>query len=535
MTNYCLLLIFLIAGCSFKKDQIENQTHKGHEELYSSPKAISVEDNENVKRIVIAGTNDVQGKYSTQTLFFRDNYSQDKQSVHVGGIKTIEGYFNILRKKYNNVVMVDSGDIFSGSDLDSVKNFYDTLKYDAVTIGLHDFNLKLPASISSSANLFKNFAQSSSTTLLLSNLYELKTARVVEWPGTKPYLIKEVGGVKVGIIGLIPDDIIPQTPVNNRVGFFVENMLQSTLRHARLMRSLGADIIVVLTHQGVNCGHELAANEKLPLNKVNFEPLRPNLCDLNGAMGEYLMRLPPQLVDVVVGGRHHEKMANFVNGTLLLSSFENGKSFSFAEFFINVKDKKILRDQTVVHQPIMFCHEFFKETNDCYTEDPTVNHKLRVPAHFLGEPVIPDVTSKNEDVSDKKIVETEINHALNLFNADISFIPPTSKESQLLVIELSGNDLIQLLEENYNESLTSHWVPSPFSLQGEHLQLLVSGETIQASKTYKLLSDLEALQKHPILKREILKSNTKTLPHFSWNDLPKDGDDVSVRMSAINR
>src|SRR5690606_1481839 len=104
----------------------------------------------------------------------------------------------------------------------------------------------------------KQFARSSSTPLVLSNLIELKTARQVEWKGAVPYVMKDLGDVKVGIIGLLPDDIATLTPVDNRVGLFVEGMLQSTLRQARLLRSLGADIIVVLTHQGIPCGHNQA-------------------------------------------------------------------------------------------------------------------------------------------------------------------------------------------------------------------------------------------------------------------------------------
>src|SRR5690606_23644073 len=181
----------------------------------------------------------------------------------------MKNYFSILREYYKNVVLVDSGDLLADANSGkTVNDFYSFLNYDAMTIGLRDFNIKVPESIGSSANLFKNFAKVGKVPLLVSNLYELKTARVVEWEGTKPYIIKEVNGVKVGILGLIPDDIVGQTPVNNRVGLFVENMLQSTLRHARLLRSLGAEVIVVITHQGIDFASELAHKSKLPLMKV---------------------------------------------------------------------------------------------------------------------------------------------------------------------------------------------------------------------------------------------------------------------------
>mgnify|MGYP001566035102 CR=1 FL=1 len=92
----------------------------------------------------------------------------------------------------------------------------------------------------------------------------------------------------------------------------IENMLQSTLRYARLLRSLGAEAIVVITPQGLDCGKSLSSEMSLPIHKVNFGP-KAKVCDLQSALGVYLTRLPPHLVDVVVGGRNHQKVANYVN------------------------------------------------------------------------------------------------------------------------------------------------------------------------------------------------------------------------------
>src|SRR5690606_34591581 len=125
-----------------------------------------------------------------------------------------------------------------------------------------------------------------------------------------------------------------------RVGLFVENMIQNTLRQARLLRSLNADIIVVLTHLGMPCGHEQAQEKRLHLEKVNFRPREQGVCDLSSPLGSYLERLPPGLVDVVVGGRHHEKMANFVKDVLVLSGPEKGKGMIYAEFLVDTKKRK---------------------------------------------------------------------------------------------------------------------------------------------------------------------------------------------------
>lgn len=539
MKIFILSLLVAVSSCSFKKSQLENQTQNGHNELYSEP-AEPKEIESTHKRIVIAATNDIHGHYQANLVTFKDKHA-GKQSIKVGGVDYISSYLKILRSKFENVLLVDSGDIFSNKaqEMNYVQEFYKTLDYDAITVGLKDFNLKLPSKYHSSSDFFKDFSAKSKTPVILSNLYELKTARVVEWPGTLPYLMKEIDGIKVGIIGLIPDDVVGQTPVDNRVGLYVESMLQSTLRHARLLRSLGSELIVVLTHQGLNCGDEIAQEMKLPPSKVNFEPEKPGVCDLSNKMGEFLTRLPPNLVDVVIGGRTHQKIANYVNTTLVMSTFEDGQSFSYAEFFFDSKTKKVSKDMTVVHQPVMFCQEFFKETNDCYTEDPSVDHKVRAPAKFLGQIIEPDAGLeqkfhyflKAQPTTGSSILKS-IQSILDFHEGDISFYRSDSNHSKLMMLTLKGKELIQVLENDFNQGQEKNWQPSPFRLHDTSLTITIKGELIEAQTDYKILASIEDLQNHPGLKKHIASAETKSLNYVSWNEPGIEKDDVSTAMAA---
>lgn len=531
----CALLV--LSSCSFKKTDTDNQTLKGHHELYSEPTLISQSElSPTEKRIVLASTNDVKGIFQSQLLTFKDDENPLLQNIRVGGVDVIQNYFKILREHHPNLILVDSGNLFNTAEkTSSVNDFYSFLNYDALTIGLRDFNLKVPKNLGSSAELFQKFAKEVQVPFVLSNLYDLKTARLIEWKGTKPYHIKEIDGVKVGILGIIPDDIVGQTPVNNRVGLFVENMLQSTLRHARLLRSLGADMIVVLTHQGIDCGTDLAQKSKLPLSKVNFEPDRSSICNLKSPLGQYLERLPPNLVDVVVGGRINQKMANIVNGTLVMSSFHDGKSFNYAEFIFDTESKKIKKDKTVVHQPVMFCHEFFKDTNDCFTEDASVDHKKRIPATFLGKPILRDLALEKKFPGLSKdrtvLVESPLDFSKSLmaFNADISFIPKTSGESQLQIVTLSGAKLARILEEDFNEGVQKNWHPSPFLVKEGELQLMINGEVLRDGQSYRVIADLESLQNHQRLLKQITNASVENLASHSWNSFE---DQVSSVMSG---
>ncbi len=528
-----LSLLVILSACSFKKSQLENQTLKGHEELYSEPEEQKLQGlDEFEKRIVIASTNDLHGNLKPSPYQFKDDHNKTELEISIGGEKVINSYFNILRDHFKNVVLVDSGDIFSDADkISSVEHFYEKANYDAVTVGLRDFNLKVPSKLGSNTKLFQDYAKSSSVPLLLSNLYELKTARTVEWEGSKPYIIKEFDGVKIGIIGLIPDDIVAQTPVHNRVGLFVENMLQSTLRHARLLRSLGADMIVVLTHQGIDCSSELSEKTGLPASKVNFEPQKSDVCNLKSGLGVYLERLPHNLVDVVIGGRNHQKMANYVNGTLVMGGFADGKSFNYSEFVINTKTKKLVPEKTVVHQPVMFCHEFFKESGDCFYEDKTVDHKARIPAKFLGKQIETEKLAQAQSIKPNYTHSLkEISKRLIQHKSDLSYAPETSGETQLFVMNIKGKDLVRVLEEEYNHGRKDHWQPSPFLMKEGELTVSIAGLDLDVNKTYRVLTDLESVQKHKSLVKQVVSYDSEAIMSSSW--AAPEEDSVSVQLAA---
>jgi hypothetical protein len=510
----CLLIFFLLLGaCSYKKT---NQVQKGHDELYSEPEKISpkhlVEDE---KRIIIASTNDLEGNLTPEVISFSDKFQKDQQVIQIGGQDVMAQYFKILRETYHNVLLVDSGDILTAGDSSDVRSFYEKNSYDALTFGARDFNLRTSEKDGSTINKFKSFTKSSTVPTLLSNLFELKTARTVEWEGTLPHLMKEIDGVKVGVIGLIPDDVVEITPVQNRVGLFVESMLQSTLKNARLLRSLGAEVIVVLSHQSIDCHSKIAQETKLPPTKVNFDPSKPDSCNLSSPLGQFLSRLPPGLVDVVVGGRSHQKMANLINGTVVLGGFPRGKSFNYAEIVINTKSGKVNPKKTLIHQPVFFCHEFFSETNDCFYEDESINHKKRSPAYFLGKRIDPILSSKVFPKNPPS--EATLISQLESLKGHLLFTTASNSASQLMAMNFSGAELTKILEEDFNCGKERKWLPSPFKTTNHELHLSIEGMVIDPRETYTIVSDLDSIQTHPFLKKKLKDPESKVFPALSWN------------------
>lgn len=536
-----LALLIAVVGCSAKRKD-GNQTQNGHEELYSMPAELKLsKDTQGLRQVVIVSTNDLHGHYGPSTVEFKDSTSKKPLSLQLGGVDYFASYLKVLKENYAQTLLVDSGDIFpeNAAKIAGISRFYEDFGYDAITFGLGDFTLRQPKSTPLKSSLLQEFAKDVKVPVLMSNLYDLKTARGVEWKGVKPYVIKEINGIKVGILGVVPDDIVSLTPVDNRVGLYVENMVQNTLRYARLVRSLGAQLVVVVTHQGVRCGGEIAETKKLPLKKVNFEPEKDGICAMTGVMGKFIDRLPPKLVDIIVGGRHHEKMANVINGMVIQSGFEDGQSFNFSEFYFDSKGN-LLPEKTVVHQPVMICQEFFKETQDCYWEDPTVDHERRVPARFLGKEIGPDL--KVREAFKKFFIaggtgavkSHESSPILKSFGADLIIKPKLSAHSQLVNIEVSGRHLLRILEEKFNSGEDIDWAPLSARAEGDRLRLELDGKSLAPEENYRILSDLATLQRDHHLKRFIGEASTKTYSTLSWNDLDLE-DEVSSGLAARYR
>jgi hypothetical protein len=186
----------------------------------------------------------------------------------------------------------------------------------------------------------------------------------------------------------------------------------------------------------------------------------------------------------------------------------------------------------------MFCREFFKETKDCYNEDKSFSHKEKMPATFLGEKVIPDESIlksfeeyiKNSSSSKNKTTMSHelIKGSLDSFSADVSYFKNSNGHTQLLVLNLTKKEMIDILEEEFNDSQESFWIPTPFKKSGNDVSI-----TVGRDESVKILSDLETIQKHHYLKKFIMTKNVHPLMTFSLNSILRDEvDEVSVREAA---
>ena len=200
---------------------------------------------ENRKKLTLLHSNDMHGDFLTEKL-------DDKL---VGGVSRLSGYINTVRSQEPNTIYCIAGDMFRGSVIDSEFKGISTIEImnmlspDVVTLGNHETDYGL-------AHLL--FLEKCANFPVINANLHIKTnnARLFD-----PFLIKEIGGMKVLFIGILTEEVIAQTKGESLIGSFVSisEAADEVARICNAYNSLDIDLTVLLTHIGFEEDKKLAA------------------------------------------------------------------------------------------------------------------------------------------------------------------------------------------------------------------------------------------------------------------------------------
>lgn len=182
--------------------------------------------------VTILHTSDVHGRISPVEY---------KGEQNCGGFSRRFTLVNEIRNKNKNVLLLDSGDYFQGSlyyrlDLGkSSAKFLQDIKYDAITLGNHEFD--------NGEKVLKNNIKNSKTQFLSANVhfkdkYLQKTV--------KPYIIKEFDGEKFLIIGVTTSKL---ASLSNTKNVTVTNPVDEI---NKIIKKVKYDKLIILSHCGLD-------------------------------------------------------------------------------------------------------------------------------------------------------------------------------------------------------------------------------------------------------------------------------------------
>ncbi|MBR5734534.1 MAG: bifunctional metallophosphatase/5'-nucleotidase [Desulfovibrionaceae bacterium] len=171
-----------------------------------------------------------------------------------GGLARISAAVADAKKRGENVLALDAGDMFQGTLFYSVNKwpmlaeFNALMPWDAATLGNHEWD-------EGCGDLAKYIEARRPFPLLAANLKPKKGCPLL-YSSTEPYIIRTIGGHKVGVIGLANDEVVglasacPQTNFADRV--------ESVRAAVRELEGKGVRRIILLTHIGLPDDRKLA-------------------------------------------------------------------------------------------------------------------------------------------------------------------------------------------------------------------------------------------------------------------------------------
>ena len=404
-------------------------------------------------------TSDVHGCY------FPYDFIRNKPMK--GSLARVSSYVKEQREKYENVILMDNGDILQGQPVAYYYNYMDTIsehvcaamlnymKYDVGTMGNHD--------VETGHAVYDRWVRQCSFPVLGANIVDNKTGK----PYLPPYQVIEKEGVKIAILGMITPAIPSWLPEQLWSGLHFEDMEDCARKWVKIIREKeNPDVLVGLFHAGPEG------------NKLD------NVVE-NGS-GNVAKSVPG--FDVVFMGHDHtrryEKVVNVEGDSVLLIDPANmSKVVSEVTFTIKKQDGKVVFKQ--VEGKLVNMDGYTPDADFLNIFSGAYETTMDFVSRNIGR-IEHTISSKEAFFGPSAFVDLIHQLQLDITGADISFCAPLSAyteikkgdicvsdmfnlykyENLLYTMKLTGKEIKDFLEMSY--ALCTNQMQSP----DDHLMLL---------------------------------------------------------------
>ncbi|HYK96881.1 MAG TPA: bifunctional UDP-sugar hydrolase/5'-nucleotidase [Candidatus Acidoferrales bacterium] len=240
-------------------------------------------------RIQLLHTDDIHGHLDFDTV------KSGANTFTQGGMASLAAQVSLLRARApRRTLLVDGGDAWQGTFIsnankgEAVTKAMTLMKYDAMAVGNHDFDW--------GQDVLAQRAKEASFPFLATNVVDTKTGALPSY--LKPYVIKDEGIAKVGIIGVTNPDGNTIVKATSVAGLKFGPAAQVAPVVAEVQKL--ADIVVVVAHIGTTDATKLArdvpgidvivaAHDHIPVQTARVEG-KTTIVDA-GAYTQYLGHL----------------------------------------------------------------------------------------------------------------------------------------------------------------------------------------------------------------------------------------------------
>lgn len=413
-------------------------------------------------KISVIETSDVHGRIFP--------YDFAKNTPAEGSLSRVATYVQQLRRQqgHSNVILLDNGDLLQGDPTTYYYNYEETksphlaarvlnhLDYLCTNLGNHDIEIGRKA--------YDRFMNDCAMVNLGANVFDTEVGRLY----LTAYVMEEVDGIRVGVIGLTTPTIPQWLPQHLWKGLDFRDMIATAHRVVPIMRRAGkADIVIALVHSGAG---PLNSQEKM----------------MDNASIQLAEQVPG--IDAIFCGHDH-KMTNQIivnkgtgNEVALLNPGANATHVAQTDFILTLEKGQVvskkLENRIIDVRPYTPDAQFLAEfENDFLAVRQYADRVVGVNAH--------EIDSRIALFGSSAFVDAIHKLQLNLTGADISFSAPLfidtcipkgnihisdlfnlyRYENQLVVIQMTGTEIKRYLEESYGKWTQQMKSPSDHMLR----------------------------------------------------------------------
>ena len=310
-----------------------------------------------------------------------------------GGLALLGGFLANARAHFpGRVLLVDAGDLFQGTlasnqtEGASMVRGLDQLGYAAAALGNHEFDYG-PVGAAATPSAPADDPRGALKQRMKEANFPLLGANITTTDGAHPFpswMVKEVDGVPVGIVGGTSDSLFQTTLRANLGGLVVGPLAPALVAAAKDARAHGARVIVVTVHTGADCARSPRALSDHDVDDLAKCKRNEELEVLAHAFGDEA-RAGGVRVSAIVAGHTHQPNTMIIDGIPVVQSGQNAHYLSHVTLHVTGEGKRAApTGHFEIERSIEVCARYDDKGSCAPPDDATARQ-----ATYFG-PVVPD-------------------------------------------------------------------------------------------------------------------------------------------------
>ncbi len=328
---------------------------------------------------------------SIDILSFNDFHGQLKEDGKNIGVSKLAAEINRLKGLNPNTVVVSAGDIYQGSAMSNltygepVSKFLASIGITASAIGNHEFDW--------GSDKIAKWAKDGNFDFLASNIYDKTTGKPVAW--AKPYKVVEVGGKKIGFIGIATPETAFKTKPDLVKNFDFKDPVEAGSYWTNYLKNQEkVDFVIALTHLGT------------------FQDTKTK--EITGEGADFAKAVKG--IDAVITAHTHQLISGTVNGIPVVQGMYNGRALAKLSINFNLEGKLLGITPSV--------DELYKRV-DKLSQDPAV------------KTIFDEYNNKLKPILDEVIATTEVDLTHDRFEG----LSVMGQWSTMLMAKVTGTQI----------------------------------------------------------------------------------------------